>query len=90
MRKTARLTLEVLEQRPDLIAFRDTLGQDFRLYSGRWALHSDSARTTVVYELDATPRASVPPWIGRSMMSHAASDLLKQVQAEMERRTRER
>jgi len=89
MRKTARLALDVLEEQPDRLAFRDTLGQDFRLYSGSWELLSDSSRTTVIYSLDATPKAPVPSWIGRSMMSHAATDLLRQVHAEIERRATE-
>ena len=86
MRKTARLALDVFEEQPNRLAFRDTLGQDFRLYSGSWELQSDSARTTVIYTLEATPKAPVPSWIGRSMMSHAATDLLRQVHAEIERR----
>jgi len=86
MRKTVRLKLEVLEQQPDRIEFLDTLGKDFRLYSGHWELKSDSARTVVVYELDATPMAPVPHWVGRGMMSRAATDLLRQVHAEIERR----
>jgi len=86
MRKTARLTLEVLEQEPTRIAFRDTLGQDFHLYTGAWSLKPDSTRTIVEYALDATPTSAVPHWIGRSMMSHATRDLLRQVHAEIERR----
>lgn len=90
MRRSVRLTLDVLEQEPDRIAFNDTLGKDFRLYCGSWVLTSDSARITVSYALDATPKAAVPHWIGRSMMSHAATDLLRQVHAEIERRARTR
>ncbi len=86
VKKTARVTLEVLEQEPTRIAFNDTCGEDFRLYTGSWELLSDSTQTTVVYALDAMPKAAIPHWLGRSMMSHAANDLLKQVRAEIERR----
>ena len=86
MRRTAHLVLDVLEHEPQRIAFSDTLGEDFRLYAGSWELRSDSAGTMVAYSLDATPKAAVPGWIGRSMMRHAASDLLRQVHAEIERR----
>jgi uncharacterized protein YndB with AHSA1/START domain len=87
MKKTAWLTLEVLEERPHRIAFRDTLGRDFRTYSGLWELRRDSTQTLVLYTLEATPKTAAPHWIGRGMMSHAARDLLQQVRAEAERRT---
>ena len=87
-KKTARVTLEVEEEEPNRIEFRDLLGEDFRHYSGSWELMSDSARTIVAYALDARPRSSVPLVIGRGMMSHGANDLLSQVRAEMERRAR--
>ncbi len=84
------VTLEVEEEAPNRIQFRDLLGEDFRHYSGSWELMSDSSRTIVAYALDARPRASVPHLIGRSMMSHGANDLLSQVRTEMERRARTR
>ena len=86
MKKTAWLTLEVLEEQPGRIAFRDTLGRDFRTYRGAWELRGDSTQTIVSYTLDATPKTAAPHWIGRGMMSHAARDLLEQVRAEAERR----
>ena len=88
LRKTARVTLEVEEQKPNRIQFRDLLFEDFRYYSGSWELMADSSRTIVAYALDARPHAAVPHLIGRSMMSHGAIDLLSQVRAEMERRAR--
>ena len=86
MKKTAWLALEVTEEPPHRIVFHDTLARDFRHYRGAWELRPESTQTVVLYTLDATPRTAAPHWIARSMMSHAASDLLKQVHAEVERR----
>ena len=85
-RKTSRLLLVVEEQAPRRIKFHDTLGRDFQHYEGAWEVVTDSAQTAVTYTLDARPRSPLIHVFGRSMMSHAAQDLLKQVHAEMERR----
>ena len=90
LRRSARVTLLVEESAPHRIRFQDLLGEDFRHYSGSWELMGDSARTIVAYALDAKPRAAVPHLLGRSMMSHGARDLLRQVRAEMERRAKTR
>lgn len=90
LRRSARVTLDVREEAGVRIEFRDMLGKDFSLYSGEWSLSGDSTRTVVAYALAATPRGMVPRWLGRSMMSRSASDLLSQVRAEIERRAAER
>ena len=90
VRKRARVTLDVMERHPNRIEFRDLLGQDFRLYTGAWSLSGDSSRTVVDYALDTTPRSAAPHWLGKSMMSHSAQDLLKQVRDEIDRRSRAR
>ena len=90
MRKTARVTLDVHERPPGRIEFQDMLLQDFHAYRGSWSLSRDSTRTVVLYALDASPRSGAPGWLGRSLMSHSARDLLHQVRAEIERRARTR
>lgn len=90
MRKTARVTLDVQERPPGRIEFHDMLLQDFHAYRGSWSLSRDSTRTVVAYALDASPRSGAPGWLGRSLMSHSARDLLTQVRAEIERRARTR
>ena len=90
MRQTARVTLDVHEQPPFCIEFRDVQLEDFHAYRGSWSLTADSARTVVAYALDASPRSGAPGWLGRSLMSHSARDLLTQVRAEIERRTNTR
>ncbi len=90
LRRRVRVTLDVREHPQRRIEFRDLLGHDFRLYHGSWSLRGDSVSTVVEYALDATPRSAAPQWIGRSMMSHSAQDLLQQVRDEIERRSRAR
>ena len=90
LRRRVRVTLDVREQPERRIEFRDLLGHDFRLYHGSWSLRGDSASTVVDYALDAAPMSAAPQWLGRSMMSHSAQDLLKQVRDEIERRSRAR
>ena len=89
-RKTSHILLEVREQAPHRIQFHDVSRQDFHQYEGAWELAADSARITVSYTLDARPRSPILHVFGRSMMSHAAQDLLKQVRTEMERRAKGR
>ena len=89
-RKTSRILLQVQEREPHRIQFHDVSRQDFHQYEGAWELAADSARITVSYTLDARPRSPILHVFGRSMMSHAAQDLLKQVRAEMERRAKAR
>jgi ribosome-associated toxin RatA of RatAB toxin-antitoxin module len=86
MRQTARVTLEVHEQPPFRIEFRDIQLEDFHAYRGSWSLSRDSTHTVVLYALDASPRSGAPGWLGRSLMSHSARGLLQQVRAEVERR----
>jgi carbon monoxide dehydrogenase subunit G len=90
LRRKARFTLDVLEQRPERIEFRDILGQDFRFYRGAWDLSGDSTGTRVAYWLDAAPKGVAPAWLGRGVMRHGAEDLLEQVRAEIERRAQAR
>jgi carbon monoxide dehydrogenase subunit G len=85
-RRTARVTLVVSEEPKRRIEFMDVLGEDFRKYTGSWALRADSGSTVVSYALDAVPRAGAPGWLGRSVMSHTTADLLAQVRREIERR----
>lgn len=86
LRRTARVMLEVREHPRARIEFRDLLRENFHIYDGSWSLGGDSTRTVVSYALAASPRAGTPRWLGRSMLSHSARDLLTQVRAEIERR----
>jgi len=85
-RRAIRVELALHEDPESRIAFQDELGRDFRHYSGAWTLTTVSARTRVTYELEAEPRSGAPGFMGRSVMTHSAGNLLRQVRAEMLRR----
>lgn len=86
--RTLHLRLDVTEDPRRRIEFVDESGEDFAHYAGAWALRADSAATQVTYTLDAVPRQGAPSRISRSVMRHSASELLDQVRAEMDRRTK--
>ncbi len=87
VRKRIHVRLDVTEQAPQWILFRDVLGRDFRAYEGTWEVVPDSAGARVVYTLMAEPK-TIPKSMCRSMLKSAARELLQEVRAEMLRRTR--
>ena len=89
-RRTVRVTLDVREEPQARIEFVDVLGRDFKSYAGSWSVSADSGATAVRYALALEPRSGVPGWLGRSIMSHTAGDLLADVRAEIERRAARR
>lgn len=89
-RRTAWVTLAVREEPERRIEFRDVLGRDFRRYAGSWSLRTDSTLTVVSYALDVSPRGGIPAWVGRSIASHTAGEMLEQVRDEIERRSARR
>jgi hypothetical protein len=88
-RSVARVLLDVREQPPARIEFRDVLGRDFRTYSGEWALDGDSTRVHVTYTLHARPFAATPHALGRGVSSRTVKDMLSQLRKEMVRRAAE-
>ena len=83
--RTMHVVLEVTEQAPERIAFRDVCGGSFQSYSGSWTIESDGAGVRVTYILDARPRSS-PPLFAKSIMASNARGLLEQVRIEILRR----
>jgi carbon monoxide dehydrogenase subunit G len=82
--------LDVREEPPGLIRFRDVLGTDFHTYAGVWRIESDEDETRVTYELTADPNPAVPQAFYRGVLRGVARDLLSEVRAEMLRRAAER
>lgn len=85
--RTMRVVLDVTEEPPGRIEFRDVSGKSFHSYVGAWSICTDGTGSEVKYELDARPR-STPPFFARSILSSNARDLLAQVQREVVRRGR--
>jgi carbon monoxide dehydrogenase subunit G len=87
--RTLHVVLEVSEEAPLRIAFRDVCGGSFHSYAGIWAIERAGDGVRVRYVLDARPR-SAPPLFGRPILASNARGLLVQVQLEMQRRGRSR
>ncbi len=85
--RTMHVVLDVTEQAPERIAFRDVCGGSFHSYAGSWTIASEGAGVRVRYTLEARPRSS-PPLFAKSIMSSNARDLLEQVRLEILRRAR--
>jgi hypothetical protein len=79
------VALEVTEDAPTRIHFRDVCGRSFKSYVGRWTIDPDGAGVRVSYALEARP-CSAPPLFGRSILASNARGLLESVRVEMLRR----
>jgi carbon monoxide dehydrogenase subunit G len=85
--RTLHVILEVTEQPPGQIAFRDVCGGSFVSYEGAWTIDDSGGGVLVTYVLDARPRSS-PPFFARSILASNARGLLEEVRREMQRRGR--
>ena len=85
--RTMHVVLEVTEQAPRRIDFRDVCGGSFYSYAGSWTISPDGAGVRVTYVLEARPRSS-PPLFAKSILSSNARGLLEQVRIEILRRGR--
>jgi ribosome-associated toxin RatA of RatAB toxin-antitoxin module len=87
-RKTVHVALEIEEDRPLRVGFRDVLKRDFKKFEGAWTIEPRGDSVTVRYALDADPVSQPPGMIGRMVMGGSAHDQLDQVRAEILRRER--
>lgn len=85
--RALHVILEVTEEAPARIAFRDVCGGSFHSYAGSWAIDPEGAAVRMTYVLEARPRSS-PPLFARSILATNARGLLDQVRLEMLRRGR--
>jgi ribosome-associated toxin RatA of RatAB toxin-antitoxin module len=79
------LVLEVSEE-ASTIRFRDLCGQSFREYEGVWQLQHVDGQTRVQYALTAKPSFAVPEFLLGRLLKRDASQMIKGLQIEMERR----
>ena len=84
--RSMSVVLDVTEESPARIAFRDVSGESFASYSGAWTVAPEGDGVRVTYVLEARPHAS-PPLFARSILGANARGLLDQVRDEMQRRT---
>lgn len=86
VRRHMHVLLEIEEDPPHRIRFRDVLGEDFQSYTGEWRLSRVPGGTRVDYELAAAPRSGMARTLCRGVLRSSARDLLQQIRAEMLRR----
>jgi carbon monoxide dehydrogenase subunit G len=83
--RTMHVVLEVTEQAPERLWFRDVCSGSFHFYAGSWTIEREGAGVRVTYVLVARPRSS-PPLFAKSIMTSNARGLLEQVRLEILRR----
>ncbi len=81
-----RVVLEIHEQPPDSIRFKDIARDDFSDYRGLWRFEGHGTDTRVIYRVTAKPRFSVPDFVLRHALRTSIQSLLTDVGREIERR----
>jgi hypothetical protein len=66
--KRVHLVLDV-DERGDVIRFRDRCRKSFERYEGAWTISADVGRTVIAYELTAQPAFSVPEFVLRKLLN---------------------
>lgn len=88
--RSVKLTLEVREERPKRLDFRDIEGRQFKQYEGSWTIASSSGGCRVGYRLAAQPDPSLGPrFAAKAVLKKNARRLLEEVRAEIEHRARD-
>jgi ribosome-associated toxin RatA of RatAB toxin-antitoxin module len=86
LRFTARVEIELEEDRDGgRLRFQMTRG-DFRRFEGSWAMHSDDRGTALVYELTVQGRSGMPIALIEQRLRDDLANNLRGVQQEAERR----
>lgn len=85
-RHTVRVLLEVREQPPGRISFKDIARKCFKSYEGEWRLEPVGAGTLVRYRVDVVEEPELPFYVPKGAVKSAARELLNAVTAEMLRR----
>jgi carbon monoxide dehydrogenase subunit G len=85
-RKRLHVTLRVVEEPNQRIAFEDILHRDFVHYRGEWRIAERDGHTEILYRVGAQPRFSVPDFVARGMFRRTVRELLTEVTAEITRR----
>jgi hypothetical protein len=76
------LLLDVREE-GNVIRFRDTCGQSFIEYHGRWVVSQSEGSSTVAYELHARPSFSVPEFLLKRLLRRDAIQMIERMQREI-------
>lgn len=89
LRRSVDLTLEVEEEAPARVSFREVGGGAFRLYAGSWTVEPAGTGSAVRYALAAEPeKAFGPRFAARSVLVKNVGTLVDEVREEIARRAR--
>jgi ribosome-associated toxin RatA of RatAB toxin-antitoxin module len=85
--KRIHLLLEVRAQDSSL-HFRDASGRSFTKYEGSWRVEQVGGRTTVRYDLSATPSFDVPSFLLTRLLRRDANQMIERLRTEIAARAR--
>jgi carbon monoxide dehydrogenase subunit G len=83
--KRIHLVLDV-EERSASIEFRDICGRSFTSYAGSWHVAATAGGSTVTYSLSAKPAFDVPQFILVRLLKKDSTEMIANLQREIERR----
>lgn len=87
VKRSVALTLEVEEEPPTRVSFREVEGGAFKRYAGSWTVEPAGGGSVVRYDLDAEPDGSLGPrFAARSVLGKNVATLIDEVKLEVERR----
>jgi carbon monoxide dehydrogenase subunit G len=84
--KKVHLVLEVTED-ADTIRFVDRCAKSFSSYQGSWRATEKNGRTTISYELQATPAFDVPEFLLKRLLKRDSAEMIARLQKEIAART---
>jgi carbon monoxide dehydrogenase subunit G len=73
--KRVHLVLDV-DERANVIRFRDRCKKSFETYEGAWTLNEHDGRTEIAYELTAQPAFGVPEFVLRKLLNRDARAMI--------------
>jgi hypothetical protein len=85
--KRIRLLLEIVENPPREISFRDTDGRDFDSYEGFWTIEETPGGLRVSYGLDVERGFAAPDFLARPFFRKQAESLMGAMREEILRRS---
>lgn len=84
--RTLRLRLRVKEEPPRFMAFSEVAGGPFRSYQGSWSIAPTPAGARVDYTLNVSRGDLAPRFLERNLFEKNATDLLRDLSREVDRR----
>jgi hypothetical protein len=86
--RSADVLLDIHEEAPSALRFRDISHKDFYHYVGFWKIEEVREGILVLYQLEMKSRVKVPQFIRRRVVRKGVAQLLEQVRSEMIKRNK--